>query len=148
MQRWKGRHSFADASLVLPDSCIDKSNLASEIYTIEHITIAGNTNDFDNQTVKVTQLWNAGTVSRVVYFTSAAIGTDLGIDVLDGGTDGNGTDVIDSCANNLSGVDSNTLVTPYAMSANDYLCVKFDDLTDGVDFTIDIQVKVPLVSAS
>jgi len=134
--------------VLLPSGCVDKADLAAEVYTIEHITLAGSTNDFDNQTVKVAQLWSAGTVIRVTYFTSAIIGTGLGIDILDGGAAGAGTDVIDSCSDNLSGLDTNTLTTPHALSAGDYICVKFDDVSAAVDFTIDIQVKVPVAAAT
>src|SRR3972149_5926059 len=122
----------------IASSVVTKAMLNSEVYTIEHIILTGNTNDFDNETVKLTKLWSAGTIVRVVYFTNAALGTSLGIDIVDGATDGSGTDVIDSCADNLNGSDVNSLTTPYALSAGDYINVTFDDVTDDVSFTIDI----------
>ena len=141
--------SFAGSGDVdLPANSVDKADLATEVYTIEHITMSGNTNDFDSETIKLTELWSAGTVVKVAYFTNAALGTNLGIDILDGGTDGSGTDVIDSCSDNLNGSDVNNLTTPYALSAGDYINVKFDDVTNDVSFTIDIQVKVPVGAAT
>jgi len=138
----------AETTLTMPASTVTKAKLNSEVYTIEHICLTGNTNDFDNETVILTRLWSAGTVVRVVYFTNAALGTSLGIDIVDGATDGNGTDVIDSCADNLSGSDVNSLTTPYAVSAGDYINVTFDDVTNDVSFTIDIQVKIPVSTAT
>lgn len=127
---------------------IDKEHLASEIYTIENVALAGSTNDFDNQTVKLYRCWNACTVVRVAYFTSASLGTGAGIDIIDGGTAGSGTDNIDSCSDALSGSDVNSLTTPYALSAGDYINVTFDDVDASVDFTIVISLKVPLTTAT
>ena len=126
---------------------IDKEHLASTIYTIEHIIIAVNSGKFDNQTIKVSRVWSACTVVRVVYFTDGVLDTDKGIDILDGGSDGSGTTVIDSCDDNLNGLDSNDL-TPYALDANDYILIKFDDINNDVDITIDIQLKVPITTAT
>lgn len=128
------------------DASIDKAHLATEIYTIEHITFSGE--GLDNQTIKLARMWSAGTVVRITYFTDQALGTNLGIDVLDGGTDGAGTTVIDSCSDNLNGLDSNDLTTPLALSAGDYICVKVDDITNSTFISVDIQVKVPCGAAT
>ena len=125
---------------------IDKEHLASEIYAIEHIVVSGE--GLDNQTIKATTVRSAGTIVHVDYFTDAAIGTNLGIDVIDGATDGSGTDVIDSCADNLNGFDPNPLTTPYALSAGDVINVKFDDITGSVYSRVDVYYKVPLGAAT
>lgn len=130
----------------IADDAVDKEHLADEIYAIEHFWFS--TEGSANQTVYISRLWSAGTVVRVVYFTDQALGTSLGLDVIDGGTDGNGTDVIDSCDDDLNGLDSNDLTTPYALSANDYIGIILDDVTASTLITIDVQVKVPLGSAT
>ncbi len=144
---WAIPDDSVDSQHYIADS-IDKEHLASEIYTIEHLTLIGSTNDFDTQTIKLARMWSAGTVVRVTYFSSTILGTSMGIDILDGGAAGSGTDVIDSCSDNLNGLDTNDLTTPYALSANDYICVKFDNVDASVDFSVDIQVKVPLGAAT
>jgi hypothetical protein len=67
----------------------------------------------------------------------------VGIDVVDGGTDGSGTDVIDSSEDNLNGLDHNTLSTPYALSAGDHLNVTVDDI-DSTYVYVKITLEVPL----
>lgn len=146
-----GMLSLAAGEIAADDidsGAVTKAKLNSEVYTIEHIVLAGSTNDFNDQTVTVSKLWSAGTVVRVVYFTSAALGASMGIDILDGGTDGSGTDVIDSCSDNLNGLDANDLTTPYSLSAGDYVNVKFDAADASVDFVVDIQIKVPVSTAT
>ena len=129
------------------DDSIDKAHLASEIYTIENVSFQNNAIAWDGETVIVHQCWSACTVVRVAYDTNAAIGTTKGIDILDGGTDGSGTSVIDKCSDNLNGSDVNTLSTPYALSANDYINIKFDDL-ETADISVVISLKVPLGAAT
>jgi len=133
------RHYIADS--------IDKEHIGSDIYTIEHITFTSD-GAFDNTTIKLARVWSDCTVIRITYFTSQALGTSLGLDVLDGGAAGSGTDVIDSCSDDLSGLDSNDLSTPYALSAGDYICVKADNIAASTIVTIDIQLKVPVGSAT
>jgi len=128
-------------------SRILKDDFASSVYTIEHITI--HVSSPDNETIGIGRVWSDGTVVGVTYWTSAAIGSSAGIDVLDGGTDGTGTDVIDACSNNLSGFDINTLTTPHALSAGDVLLLKFDDFTTAPDdLVVDILIKVPISTAT
>jgi len=124
---------------------IDKEHLATEIYTIEPITIAGT---FDNETFVVYRCWSACTVVGVLYDTSQLIGTTSGIDIVDGGSAGAGTDVIDSCSDNLNGIDYNALTTPYALSAGDYVNVTFDDLTASTRIAVTILLKVPVGAAT
>ncbi|KKL26405.1 hypothetical protein LCGC14_2395650, partial [marine sediment metagenome] len=80
--------------------------------------------------------------------SDAAIGTSLGIDVVDGATDGNGSDVIDSCSDNLNGSDVNALTTPYALSAGDYINLVVDDITNSIYIRVDIHYRVPLSTAT
>ena len=125
---------------------IDKEHLASEVYAIEPVCFSGVA--VASKTYKIYKCWSACTVVRVCYFTSQAIGTVEGIDVLDGGTDGNGTGVIDACSNNLNGLDFNDLTTPYALSAGDYLHVKTDALVASSFISVIVLLKVPLGAAS
>uniref|UniRef100_A0A6M3IEY7 Uncharacterized protein n=1 Tax=viral metagenome TaxID=1070528 RepID=A0A6M3IEY7_9ZZZZ len=120
---------------------LTKANLASTVYQEVVLSYQLTT---ASKTFQVHRLWSAGTVVRVTYWTNQAIGTSEGIDILDGGTDGAGTDVIDSCSNNLSGLDCNTLSTPYALSAGDYICIKTDGLVSSSVVTVTIVIKVPL----
>lgn len=84
---------------------------------------------FDNEIVELGPVNGPCMVVEVTYDTDASpgVGTGVGIDVLDGGTNGSGTDVIDSSDDNFTGTDSNPLSTPYALSDGDYLRVRFDD---------------------
>jgi len=125
---------------------VTKANLNSEVYAIEHIVISGE--GLDNQTIIATKVRSAGTIVQVDYFTDAAIGTSLGIDVVDGATDGNGSDVIDSCSDNLNGSDVNALTTPYALSAGDYINLVVDDITNSIYIRVDIHYRVPLSTAT
>lgn len=128
------------------DAIVAKAHLNSEVYAIENVCISGT---LDNQTIKgLYRCWSACTVIRVAYFTSQAIDTSSGIDLVDGSTDGNGTDVIDSCADNLNGSDVNTLTTPYALSAGDYINLTVDDITNSTFISVVISLKVPLGAAT
>lgn len=120
---------------------IGKADLADAIYYNEHIIISG---AFDNQTVKSGPVPNDCTVTNVTYFTDAALGGSVGIDLVDGGTDGTGTDVINSCSDNLSGIDDNALGTPHTLSAGDHINVKCDDFTAETHCTVHVTLKVLL----
>ena len=135
-----------DSEHYIADS-IDKEHLASEIYQIVPVCFSGES--VDNQTITgVYKCWSAATVVRVCYFTDGTLGTGLGIDVVDGGTNGSGSDVIDSCSDNLDGSDINDLTTPYALSAGDYINIVFDDVTNGRFISVIILLKVPLGAAT
>jgi len=129
----------------LPATCVDKADLATEVYQELVIPVSFT---LDNQTVKLYKCWSACTVVRVAYFTNQACGTNLGIDVVDGGTAGAGTTVIDSCSDNLNGSDVNDLTTPYALSAGDYINVTVDDVTASTFISVMITLKVPLGAAT
>lgn len=127
---------------------VNKANLGADVTIRLPIPLSG---IFDNETIELGPLGEAGEIVAVFYDTDASpgLGTGVGIDVIDGGTDGNGTDVIDHCADNLSGSDYNTLTTPYAMSADDYLRVKFDDFAASTyRSTVVIMYEVALVNAT
>jgi hypothetical protein len=89
-------------------------------------SISGN---FDNLTMKIGQVPRTGIVKRVTYCTSAAAGSAVGIDIIDGAANGSGTDVICACADNLNGVEVDNPTSANVLDADDYLVVKFDDLT-------------------
>lgn len=126
---------------------LDKEHIGSDVYTIEHYCC--HFTSPDNETMGLGRVWSAGTVVRVVYWTASALGAGAGIDVLDGGTDGSGAAVIDSSSDNLNGWDANDLTTPHALSAGDYLRVKFDNFTTTPnDIVVDVQIKVPLGTAT
>ncbi len=141
-----GVHSLpSNQDLDLPAGVVDKADFSTGVYAIENVSVSG---ILDNQTVKIYRCWSACTVVRVVYFTSQSIGTSLGVDIVDGGTDGGGTDVIDSCSDSLNGIDVNTLTTPYALSAGDYINVTVDDVTASTFISVIISLKVPLATAT
>ncbi len=126
---------------------IDKEHLASEIYQELAVCLADGI--YDNETITgAYRAWSACTLIRVIYHTDQAIGTSLGIDVVDGATDGNGSDVIDSCSDNLNGSDINDVTTPYALSAGDYLNVVVDDITASSTIRVTAILKVPLGAAT
>jgi len=81
----------------------------------------------DNVTYKIAKMINAGIVKSVTFNTSAALGSSLGIDIIDGGTAGAGTDVIVACTDNLNGVETKAPATAYVLVSGNYLNVKFDD---------------------
>lgn len=125
---------------------IDKEHLASEIYAIEPVCYSG---QLDNDTiVGLYKCWSACTVIRVCYWTSQALGSGLGIDVVDGETDGTGSSVIDSCSDNLNGSDVNDLTTPHALSAGDYINLVVDNVTNSTHISVIILLKVPLGAAT
>ena len=95
-----------------------------EIYTVQ--------GSMDNQTVKAAKLKKAGELIRATYFTAGALGSGLGIDVVDGGTDGSGTDVVDSCSDNLNGLDANDISSSNTFSAGDHINVTFDDFASAI----------------
>jgi len=131
--------------VALPASVVDKADLAAEVAI--SISLVVGPGLFDNETIELGPVRDACTLVHVTYDTDASpgLGTGVGIDILDGSTDGSGADVIDSCSDNLSGLDSNALSTPYALSAGDYLRVKFDDFAASTYMTtVTIWLKVPL----
>ena len=126
---------------------IDKEHLAPEIYAIESVCLNGE--GLDTQTIKgLYKCWSACTVIRVSYFTDQALGSSVGVDVVDGATDGNGSGVIDSCSDNLNGSDINDLTTPYDLSAGDYINVVIDNITASTFISVIILLKVPLGTAT
>jgi len=83
---------------------------------------------FDACTVKI-QVPDACVVQAVTYWTAAALGSGMGIDVVNGGAAGAGTDVICSCSDNLNGVEAeNTISGAYSsLAEGHYLNVVFDN---------------------
>ncbi len=126
---------------------IVKSSLNSEVYQELAVCLADGI--YDNETITgAYRAWSACTLIRVIYHTDQAIGTSLGIDVVDGATDGNGSDVIDSCSDNLNGSDINDITTPYALSAGDYINVVVDDITASSTIRVTAILKIPLSTAT
>jgi len=96
----------------------------------------------DDQTVKLGPVANDCEVINISYFTAAALGSGAGIDLIDGGTDGDGTDVIDASDDNLEGLDNNELGTPYALSAGDHLNITLDDFTSATLVIVKVTLEV------
>lgn len=143
VQQVVGVFTAADEAVVLPvgSGHLGKQDLADEVTYTVPIVVAGS---FDNQTVKVCDLPEPATVVAVSYFTAAALGSGLGIDVVDGGADGTGTDVICSCSDNLNGfeVEDTISATHGVLAAGDVLNVKVDDLTTATYCVVTIWLKV------
>ncbi len=133
-------------NLNLKAASVVRADLADENFFIEHITCLVSATD--NETLGISKVWNDCTVVRVVYWTSGVLGGSNGIDILDGGAAGSGSDIIDSSSDNLDGFDANDLPTPYALSAGDFIRIKFDDFDTAPDYiSVDIQLKV-LINAT
>jgi hypothetical protein len=123
-----------------PSIAVDKDLLADEVTYNEYVCISG---ALDNATYDTGKLANDCEVVAVDYFTVGAAGSGAGIDIVDGGADGSGSAVIDASADNLDGVDCNTLSTPYAMASGEHLKVKVDDVSSTFVFVkITLKVKV------
>lgn len=123
-----------------PNRAIDKDLLADEVTYNEYVCISG---ALDNATYDTGKLANDCEVVAVDYFTVGAAGSGAGIDVVDGGADGSGSAVIDASADNLDGIDCNTLSTPYAMVSGEHLKVKVDDVSSTFVFVkVTLKVKV------
>lgn len=107
---------------------VDKAALADEVVVRFPLVVEG---VFDNQTITVGAVPDACTIVGIDYFTGAALDEAAGIDVIDGGADGNGTDVIASCTDGLNGYEAETTInaTHKVLAAGDILKVKVDDLT-------------------
>lgn len=97
--------------------------------------------DADNETVAMAgPMPYAGEVDSVMYWTGGAIGASVGIDLIDGGDDGSGSDVIDSSDDNLNGYDLNTGVA-YGFDSGTVLKVTVDDIT-AQDIVVCAMVKL------
>lgn len=119
-----------------PNRATDKDLLADEVTYNEYICCSG---ALDNQTIDMGAIANDCEVVEVSYFTNAAAGSGVGIDLVDGGADGSGSEVIDSSEDNLNGIDVNTLTTPHIMLSGEHLKITVDDI--GATF---VMVKVTL----
>jgi len=116
------------------DSSIDKAHLADEITHL--VTYSQHVSSPDSQTIGLCQVRDACTVVQVDYWTSSVLGSSVGIDLVDGGAAGSGSDVIDACSDNLDGWDVNALTTPYALSAGDRLKIVYDNFTTTPNDTV------------
>lgn len=135
--------SAAATAISLAASTVAKTALKAEITYNERVCCNG---QFDNETISLGKVLNDCTVVAVSYWADQTLGSGAGIDIIDGGTDNNGSTVIDSCSANLAAntLDYNALSTPYALSAGDYLKVVCDNFTYATNCVIQIVLEVPL----
>jgi|GEM_PF-737070 len=143
VQQVVGVFTDTDEAVILPvgPAHLSKQDMADEVTYTVPLTVAGS---FDNQTVKVADLMEPAEVVGVTYFTAGALGEGLGIDVVDGGADGTGTDVICSCSDNLNGleVEDTISATHGVLAAGDVINVTIDDLASAVYCVVTIWLKV------
>jgi hypothetical protein len=132
--------TFLDNYLYTTRNLIYKNDFANEVKTYSVYTLSGS---FDNQTVDVVKLYKGGTVVAVTYFTAAALDAGTGIDVINGGQNGIGTNVICSSSDALNGKESeDTFDSTYkVLAAGDWLRVKFDDYTVATFCVVTITIE-------
>lgn len=82
---------------------------------------------FDNANVPIAKMIRAAKVVGATYYTSAALGSGVGIDIIDGGSNGAGTDVICASADNLAGLEADAPTSSNFIDAAHYLNVKADN---------------------
>jgi predicted RecA/RadA family phage recombinase len=125
-----------------PEINVGQDNLEDEVTYSQYICFGPS--QMDTITIMAGDLESDCDVVHVSYWTSQALGTGLGIDLVDGGADGSGSAVIDSCSDNLSGLDDNELATPYAMLAGEVLKLTVDNVTDSTWIYVKVTLKVVL----
>lgn len=130
----------ASALATLEAKGVAASKLADDVYQDIAYCVSG---EFDNQTVNLVKLVEAGTVVGVTYFSAAALGASAGIDVVDGGAAGTGTDVICSCTDNLNGKEAEDTfdATHKVLAAGDWINLTFDDFTAATFCSVVIIVR-------
>ena len=94
----------------------------------------------DDETIGWFNMPAAGILLQADYWSSAALGAGVGIDVIDGGADGSGSTVMDSSSDNLNGYESSTTITSAAIDASDWIKITFDDFTGATDCTVTLHI--------
>ena len=103
--------------------------------------ISGNReSDAENMTIYICE-WET-LLTRVVFCTDAALGANLGVDLIDGGVAGAGTDVIQASSDNLNGSEAFTL--EYLMDLGDRIDLTFDNYAAaiGITWTVEGIIRV------
>lgn len=114
-----------------------KAKLGDDVLEYSQLVFAGSV---DNQTVKLGPVPVDCEITTISYFTAAALGSGVGIDVVDGGTDGTGSAVVDSSDDNLDGQDVNESVG-HALTAGDHINITFDDFDAATLCVVTVTLK-------
>jgi hypothetical protein len=138
-----GRGQTKEFLLVVTD--ITASSEAYTVYDLdecrERIIVPFHLSDADNETVGLIKMPAAGVLVQADFWTSGALDGGAGIDVIDGGADGSGTDVMVACTDALNGYESKTTMSSATIDSGDWINIKVDDIT-AKDVTVCLHIML------
>ena len=97
--------------------------------------------DADNETRDLYTMPRAGRIQEYTFFSSAALGGANGIDVLNGGSSGTGTTVLQACTDNLNG-DESVVGAADEVARLAVIRVRADDYTAARDVGVQMTLEL------
>ena len=95
----------------------------------------------DNETRKIFIASRPCKVIAATIEPEAALGASLGVDIVNGGSGGTGTDVMGSGADNQSATEDVTITANNEMADGGYLNVTFDNYATPTDVSVHVTIE-------
>lgn len=108
---------------------------------VSHIIVAQFYPDADNEIRPFCIVPFPARIREVDWWTGAALGASLGVDLLDGGAAGSGTTGITSSADNLNGYETDDGLS-YELTAGFRLRVRFDNYGSATDVGVSVYMEL------